>query len=100
RTSDPQIRSLVLYPAELRAPVASRARKMIRARLRPPGAAHSYRLGAALAREPVLPIGANLKNDGCSPLEPKRFLRGAMRDGPAIWRESRITVLSAKARYG
>src|SRR6266436_6229720 len=45
RTSDPQIRSLVLYPAELRAPA-----KRWRMRWEVPAARDSYRLCSDLAR--------------------------------------------------
>src|SRR5579863_5836250 len=49
RTPDPQIRSLVLYPAELRAPCASRGKS--RATNTACGAGHSYSLRRRLARQ-------------------------------------------------
>ena len=49
RTSDPQIRSLVLYPAELRAPIALRAGEVLPA-AGGQGRGHSYRLRLCLAR--------------------------------------------------
>jgi hypothetical protein len=48
RTSDPQIRSLVLYPAELRARASAECAHK---------AAHSYRVQAELARRRV-PVGS------------------------------------------
>jgi hypothetical protein len=49
RTSDPQIRSLVLYPAELRAHLRI-AREISKPAFGGREGAHSYRLGTALAR--------------------------------------------------
>src|SRR5215467_14482436 len=46
RTPDPQIRSLVLYPAELRAPIAKPGEKA----WIPPAVRDSYRLRSELAR--------------------------------------------------
>jgi hypothetical protein len=50
RTPDPQIRSLVLYPAELRARLAHRAGKRSQNKQSRWERAFSYRLRSALAR--------------------------------------------------